>query len=516
MKEIAVLAIARYGDMIQSTPLLRSLRHAWPDARITYIAEDRFSGILPMIRGYDRKILLNKKDIVWDILTHDDPLVAYRKMDDFVRNIERDRYDMVINLACTKFSAHLTSLMPSGSVSGFTANSEGRRKINTLWGFYVFSWFSDNARRYNRINLVDVFTGLGGVMPDGRRVELFETDAGRSFAEEFLAEEKTGGTRLVGLQLGASEPNRCWPAENFALLSDMLQRDLGVRTIMFGSPGEKHLAEQAMAHMKIPAIDAVGKTDLEGLFSLVKRCSALVSNDTGTMHFAAAAGVPAVMLCIGPAFFSGTGPYGAGHLALQPDIPCSPCPYWLKCEDPVCRTAITTESVFKACSMLLTDGNPSDFSGVKVYRSGFAQDGYLTWDNVRGEDKATGEMGKRFEQIWKKVLNGEMSSDVVDKTTENIFPDFQYLIEQGINVTSKIINAAGQSPLPVQRIKQLGDEEAAIEKEMKMMGSRSPALTLLVNFLALMRENIFTDELVPIAEETRNIYRIGEQFIRSL
>lgn len=52
MKEIAIIAIARYGDLIQTTPLLRILKRTYPDARITLIVEDRFSGILPMIRGH--------------------------------------------------------------------------------------------------------------------------------------------------------------------------------------------------------------------------------------------------------------------------------------------------------------------------------------------------------------------------------------------------------------------------------------------------------------------------------
>ncbi len=514
MKEIAVFAIARYGDMIQSTPLLRVLRHAYPDARITYIAEDRFSGILPLMPNIDRTILLKKREIAGEIVFRDDPLASYRKMDEFVRTIEAGRYDMVINLTCTKLSAYLTSLMQSGVVTGITAEEKGRRTINSLWGFYVFSWFFDNARKLNRINLVDIFTGLGGLMPDGERVELRETEKGVSFADEFLASAETGNARLVGLQLGASEPNRCWPAENFARISDMLQQDFGVRTILFGSPGEKHLAEEAKAHMRMPVIDAVGKTSLEGLYSLVKRCSALVSNDTGTMHFAAAAGVPAVMLCIGPAFFRGTGPYGAGHLALQPDIPCSPCPYGLKCGDPVCRTAITVESVFKACGVLLRGDEPHGFRGVNVYRSGFDNDGYLTWDAVCGGDDEAEALGKRFEVMWKKVLNGKEATGRTKPVP--MFRDFYSLMCRGTDITSEIIRAAGRKPLRIDRIKELGDIDAEIEKEIKMLGTRVPSLALVVNFLSLMRENILAEDLVPLTEETNRIYGIGKRIVTGL
>jgi ADP-heptose:LPS heptosyltransferase len=514
MKEIAVIAIARYGDLIQTTPLLRILKLTYPDARVTLIVEDRFSGILPMIHGYDRIIALDKGDIARDIVRHDDPLIPYKRLDNFIRKVETDRYDMVINLTCTKFSAHLTSLMDSDFVSGFAANDAGRRSINTLWALYLFSWFNDNTRKYNRINLVDIFTRLGGVLPDGNRVELFETAKGITSAKNLLKGKKVGTAKLVGLQLGASEPIRCWPAENFARLSDMLQRDLGVRTILFGSPNEKHLAEKAKSLMEIPTIDAVGKTDLEGLLSLVKRCSALVSNDTGTMHFAAAAGVPAVMLCLGPAFFRCTGPYGSGHLAIQPDLPCSPCQYSHKCVDPVCHRVITPESVFAAAGMLITGNKPQNFGSVKVSMSEFDTDGYLTWKAISNVDENFETLGLKYEKMWKICLDG--INDSGGKASSVVPDDFIKLMRKGMKVTSEIIEASRRSPLPVENIQKLGAIEASVEAEMKLMGSRFSSLVPIVNFLILMRENIIVEGLGSIAEETQTIYKIGEQLVCSL
>jgi len=467
-----------------------------------------------MIRGYDRIIPLDKRDVAVDIIQQDDPLVPYKRLDDFVRRVEQDKYDLVINLTCTKFSAHLTSLMQGDKITGITANNTGQRSINTLWGLYIFSWFYDNARKYNRINLVDIFTRLGGVLPDGDRVELFETVKGISSARKLLHGKKLGKAKLVGLQLGASEPIRCWPAESFARLSDMLQRDFGVRTILFGSPNEKHLAEKAKAHMKIPTIDAVGKTDMGGLLSLVKSCTVLVSNDTGTMHFAAAAGVPAVMLCLGPAFFRCTGPYGSGHLALQPNLPCSPCQYGFKCADPVCQSAITPESVLAACGMLLNVNEPLDFGRVKVSRSEFTVDGYLTWKPITNIDENEETDGNRFELMWKNCLDGTDYSE--NFTATGILNDFFVLMQRGIKITSEIVDASRKTPPPVQRIKELGVEEAAVEAELKLMGGRFSSLVPIVNFLSLMRESIIVDGLGPIAEETREIYRIGKQLVCSL
>ena len=150
MKEIAVIAIARYGDLIQTTPLLRSLKRAWPDARVTLIVEDRFAGILSMIRGFDRTIVLDKRQIAFKIATGENPLVPYLQMESFVRLLEEGSYDLLINLTCTRLSAFLSAVTNSKEHTGITADERGQRDIRTMWGLYVFSWFNDNVRKYNR------------------------------------------------------------------------------------------------------------------------------------------------------------------------------------------------------------------------------------------------------------------------------------------------------------------------------------------------------------------------------
>ncbi|RNC67285.1 MAG: glycosyltransferase family 9 protein [Desulfuromonadales bacterium] len=517
MKEIAILAIARYGDMIQMTPLLRRLRQAHPGARITAIVEDRFCGILPLMEGIDRTIVLAKQEIAWEIATGETPLAAYGTMDRFVRQLEEGEYDLLINITCSRLSAFFASAVTNRKATGFVADATGSRQIKTLWGQYIFSWFNDNIRKYNPVNLVDIFTRLGCVAPDGKRVALAATEKGEQFATEFLEKHGLAGKRLVGLQLGASEKIRIWPPEHFARVSDRLQRELGVTTILFGAPNEKELAEQALAAMELPAVNAVGETGIEELFSLVGRCAALVSNDTGTMHFAAAAGVPTVMLCIGPAFFRCTGPYGEGHVALQPALPCSPCPYGLDCADPACRTAITPEAVFSACRLQLGDGDEpadGDFPGVRVYRSGFAPDGYLTWDGLFNIDPEAESLAKRRETMWKSCFDGTGSG--AGEPKDPVLRDFHRLMNRGIQTTTEIMAAARKKPLPVDRIKRLGDDEAAIEGELKLMGYRHEILAPVATFLTLVRENMTATELADVARETRLLYETGRSLAANL
>ena len=517
MNDIAVISLTRFGDLIQATPLLRILNRSYPGARVTLVVEKRFTGILPLIRGYDRIVSLPKEELGDKIVFSSDPLVPYFFLESFVGELERERYDLAINLTFSRMSAFLAALTNAAKFSGLVSGEKGERLIHSLWGIYLFTIQEGNNRLLNRINLVDIFTRLGGVNPDGNPVELVETEKGAEFADSFLRKNGLNGEKLVGLQLGASDPIRCWPPESFARLSDRLQEKLGVKTLLFGSSSEEHLAGRALSSMSLPAISAVGGTSIEELFSLLKRCSLLITNDTGTMHFAAAGGIPSLMLCTGPAFFRGTGPYSSGNLALQADIPCSPCRYNFNCPDPVCRELLSVDAVYDACCAMLQGKSPDDrVHGVKIYRSFFDTDGYLDWQRCDCSDAGAEEIGERYARLWKGCLDDHSSFPPSPRNTAKGDAELVGLAQYGVDISEAIAAAARLTPLPLNELSRLGDAETGLANRMKLYSTLHPAYAPLIDFFSLMRDNIVTDELPSIAEKTRQCYEWARHLASSL
>ena len=102
--------------------------------------------------------------------------------------------------------------------------------------------------------------------------------------------------RAVGLMPGAEYgPAKQWPAEYFGELAKLLGAG-GVQPWVFGSAKEFDLGEQIRALSGGQAVNLCGKTQLADVVDLAARCQAVVSNDSGLMHVAAAAGVPVVAL----------------------------------------------------------------------------------------------------------------------------------------------------------------------------------------------------------------------------
>ena len=139
-----------------------------------------------------------------------------------------------------------------------------------------------------------------------------------------------GKAPLVALAPGAAYGGaKRWPSASFAELARALGGD-GVTTVMIGGPGDAATGREVEAHLGGAGrmLNLMGATDLSLLAGVLVACRAVVSNDSGAMHFAAALGVR-VTAVFGPTDERVTGPRGEvgplSHAVLTHDVWCRPC-----------------------------------------------------------------------------------------------------------------------------------------------------------------------------------------------
>ena len=121
-------------------------------------------------------------------------------------------------------------------------------------------------------------------------------------------------------------PSKNWPAERFAEAIRLLVQERGVRVHVLGGPGDRAGAQAILDAAGVPAANHCGAFSLVESAGLLSRCEALLTNDSGPMHLAAALGVRCVAL-FGPTSAARTGPYGPRHAILraEPECPRAPC-----------------------------------------------------------------------------------------------------------------------------------------------------------------------------------------------
>jgi len=152
----------------------------------------------------------------------------------------------------------------------------------------------------------------------------------------------------VGICAGAEYGQaKRWSMERYAEVASRLSaRWPQMDWSLFGAPGEKKMGEQLSALMpNARHQNLVGATTLTELIAHLRNCRLLVTNDTGTMHLAAALGVPTVSI-FGSTEPVLTGPLGSQNRIVRHHVPCSPC---FKRECPFghyqCMTGVTVDKV---------------------------------------------------------------------------------------------------------------------------------------------------------------------------
>ena len=123
-------------------------------------------------------------------------------------------------------------------------------------------------------------------------------------------------------------PAKRWPAIRFTELARLLDRPV----VLLGSSKEAPLCDEIAGPVSGKCINLAGKTSLNEAFALIAGAHAVVSNDSGLMHVAAAFGVPQVAL-FGSSSPLHTPPLNDRATVLwlkqdplyQPPLDCSPC-----------------------------------------------------------------------------------------------------------------------------------------------------------------------------------------------
>ena len=130
---------------------------------------------------------------------------------------------------------------------------------------------------------------------------------------------------IVGLVPGAEYGlAKCWPLQNFAELTKRLNQK-GYQVWVFGSSKERPLGEAIIHQAGTRAVtNLCGETTLPEAVDLLSRCQAIVTNDSGLMHVAAASGCKVIAL-YGSSTPRYTPPLTGRSIVIYHALACSPC-----------------------------------------------------------------------------------------------------------------------------------------------------------------------------------------------
>jgi len=146
----------------------------------------------------------------------------------------------------------------------------------------------------------------------------------RDAAADRLRAMGVDGSRVIAFLPGATygETKR-WPVAHWAALGRMLH-GAGWNLLVLGGAEECEIADRLSLEIGEGAYSLAGRLPLRASLSVLSIVTAAVSNDSGGMHLAAAAGA-AVVGIFGSTNPAWTGPLGARSRAVTLGLACAPC-----------------------------------------------------------------------------------------------------------------------------------------------------------------------------------------------
>lgn len=184
---------------------------------------------------------------------------------------------------------------------------------------------------------------------------------------ESLAASPAGAPGYVVVHPGASVSARAWAPVRYAQLADELLAS-GFRVVVTGGPDERELCARVAGPRRPGVINLGGETDLASLGRVLGDACAVVTNNTGPAHLAAAVGTPVVELYAPTVPPSRWRPWGVRHALLgELDAPCAGCRAQ-RCPLPshACLDGVTPGDVVEALRRVLADPDVTYPAAVSV------------------------------------------------------------------------------------------------------------------------------------------------------
>ena len=347
--KVLLIRLRLIGDVVFTTPLLRALKRAFPDAHLTYLVEPQALAVVQGNPHLDQVIVAPRRTGLSRIV--DDLRLA--------RRLRRERYDLVLDLHGGPRSAWLAWLSRAPVRIGYEI--PGR------------TWMYTRAvprprtlrRRHSVVNQWDLLEAIEGWSSHGPSpapdaVEMpVDASSDAEVARRLEAAGVTPTDELVVVHVSAGNPFRRWPEPAFVTLVTGLAGGSPARRIVLSSGPSDHDAAArigAAARESLgPAADRilnVGEFDLAELRALIERSRLFIGGDSGPLHIAATTSTPIVGI-YGPTESARSAPWRDPRFATESvevaGLACRPCDQRV-CEpgDFRCLTTLKPEDVLSA------------------------------------------------------------------------------------------------------------------------------------------------------------------------
>lgn len=341
-QRILLIQTAKIGDFVSTTPLLREIKRALPQAQLAVVLHQTN---LPLARHNPH---------IDELLPL--PAQGLRGMAGrlwLLRALHTRRIDTVI-CASPSLAGWLMPLWTGVARRMSVVPNYGGRSYRMARPLLTHAEPHRAGRRV--IETQAALLAQIGIRAESLMTEAFAAPGAEQAAERILPAD---GRAAIGLGVSAGNKLKELGVGRLVELARGLVNLSGARLVLIGGPDDRVLAEQVTSQLPVERVtNAVGLLGLDMLPALLRYLSAYVGVDSGITYLADACGVPVVDL-MGPADADDQRPGGPHAIVLRSALPCAPCshafkaPYHCAIGTRACIRDVALDTVTRAVGDLL-------------------------------------------------------------------------------------------------------------------------------------------------------------------
>ena len=315
MQSILIIAPNWIGDAVSTQPLLANLKVLYPNSKIDILASN---WVAPVYRACSEvheviEAKFEHKKLQWNL----------RKQ--LAKVIEAKNYQACFVLP----NSFKSALIP------WLANIPFRIGYRGELRFGLINLALNNPSKVNRPPMVEHYLALSQLLKDDESISLDRlvpklnvSGAAKQQVEQKLQGANINSDSIYAICPGAEYgPSKRWPTKYFAVLAQQLiKQNSNNQIILLGSKSDHSLAQEitSQGQQASNVHNWCGNTSLDEAIALIGMSKAVVSNDSGLMHIAAALQIPQVAI-FGSSDPAHTPPLSDRAKIIWLNMSCSPC-----------------------------------------------------------------------------------------------------------------------------------------------------------------------------------------------
>ncbi|MEI8025113.1 MAG: glycosyltransferase family 9 protein [Pseudomonadota bacterium] len=291
-ERILVIQLRQLGDILLTTPILREIKKAKPEAEVTFLSHAMGRLVVDGNPYLDRH------------LTYSDTM-SWREELSLIQKIRSFKFDYVLDFMFNPKSCFYVSL------------SGAKKKVSFESSRSVF--FDMVVPRGGGAYIVDekfrILRAIG-ISPSSISLDLPWDEHHIAPIQHLLKAGSFAHSKLrVVISPTHRRAHRRWPLKSFSELAMRLIQNWGAEIIWLWGPGEEALCDEAIAMTQLPTLKAP-KTSFKELAALISNCDLFIGNSNGPSHIAVAADIVSLQFH-GPTLASSWCPMTSKHHAIQ-------------------------------------------------------------------------------------------------------------------------------------------------------------------------------------------------------